>query len=230
MTSHHAPISPLRRANLRETVTARIRSAIIAGDLAPGEEFSAPSLAREFGVSATPVREAMLELAHQGLVEVLPNRGFRVTEMPDATLADITDVRMLLEPPAVASICQNIPAADLPLLRAQAQAIIDAAQAADIPGYLEADMAFHLGLLRYTGNDTLVDVVTNLRAQTRQFGLRELIAAGTLPDNAKEHLTIVQHIADRDPDAVRSVLTHHIRHAMGVWAGHEEPECADDGI
>lgn len=230
MSTRHTPISPLRRANLRETVTTQIRSAIISGELAPGEEFSAPSLAREFGVSATPVREAMLELSRQGLVEVLPNRGFRVTEMSDATLADITNVRMLLEPQAVASICQDIPATDLPLLRAQAQAIVDAAQAGDVPGYLEADMEFHLGLLGRTGNHTLVDIVANLRAQTRQFGLKELIAAGTLPDNAKEHLTIVQHIADRDPDAVRSLLTRHIRHAMGVWAGHEEPEGTDGGI
>lgn len=230
MSTGHAPISPLRRANLRETVTARIRSGIISGDLAPGDEFSAPGLAREFGVSATPVREAMLELSRQGLVEVLPNRGFRVTEMSDATLADITNVRMLLEPPAVASICQDIPATDLPLLRGQAQAIIDAAQDADIPGYLEADMEFHLGLLRRTGNDTLVDIVSTLRAQTRQFGLRELIAAGTLPDNAQEHVTIVDRIADRDPEAVRSLLTRHIRHAMGVWAGHDEPEGNHDGV
>lgn len=230
MSTRRTSIPPLKRANLRETVLAQIRSAIISGDLAPGEEFSAPSLAREFGVSATPVREAMLELSRQGLVEVLRNRGFRVTEMSEATLVDITNVRMLLEPPAVASICQEIPVTDLPLLRSQAQVIIDAAQAADIPKYLEGDMAFHLGLLRRTGNDTLVDIISDLRAQTRQFGLRELIAAGTLPDNAREHMTIVDHIADRDPEAVRSLLTRHIRHAMGVWAGHEEPEGTDDGI
>ena len=216
-------IAPLRRRSLRDTVAARIRSGIISGDLAPGEEFSAPTLGQQFGVSATPVREAMLDLVREGLVEVLPNRGFRVTRVSDKVLADITSVRLLLEPPAVASITESIPAADLPEIRARAEAIVAAATARDLPAYLEADAAFHLGLLGHTGNDKLIEVVASLRAQTRQFGLKALLAAGELPANAREHIAIAERIEARDPAGVEQLLRVHIRHTIGIWAGHTEP-------
>ncbi len=218
-----AGIAPLRRRSLRDTVASRIRSSIVSGDLAPGEEFSAPTLGQQFGVSATPVREAMLDLVREGLVEVLPNRGFRVTEVSDKVLADITSVRLLLEPPAVASITESIPVADLPVVRARAEAIVQAAADRDLTAYLEADAVFHLGLLGYTGNDTLIDVVSRLRAQTRQFGLKALLEAGELPANAREHIAIAERIDARDPDGVERLLQIHIRHTIGIWAGHSEP-------
>src|ERR1043166_8203181 len=70
-----------RRSSYRERVAAALRAALIAGGLRPGEVYSAPDLAPRFGVSATPVREAMLELVKEGLVGTVPNKGFRVTSV-----------------------------------------------------------------------------------------------------------------------------------------------------
>ncbi len=76
-----------RQMSLRETVTERLRTSIISGDLVEGELYSAPSLGAAFGVSATPVREAMMDLVREGLVETVKNKGFRITGMTDAELA-----------------------------------------------------------------------------------------------------------------------------------------------
>ena len=76
-----APLGGRRR--LRDEVAAALRAALIAGELRPGEVYSAPVLAARFGVSATPVREAMLDLVREGLVDTMPNKGFRVTELSD---------------------------------------------------------------------------------------------------------------------------------------------------
>ncbi|MYS74692.1 GntR family transcriptional regulator, partial [Streptomyces sp. SID5926] len=72
-----------------------LRSALVTGELRPGGVYSAPVLGERFGVSATPVREAMQQLALEGAVEVVPNRGFRVLERGDRELAELAEVRAL---------------------------------------------------------------------------------------------------------------------------------------
>ncbi len=94
-------ISVLRPDSLREQVTRALDAAIVAGELLPGVIYSAPGLAERFGVSATPVREAMLDLVKEGIVELLRNRGFRVIEMSDEDLDNIAQIRLLIEVPTI---------------------------------------------------------------------------------------------------------------------------------
>lgn len=74
------PRPVIQRSSVRGQIVDALRAALVAGDLRPGEVYSAPVLGERFGVSATPVREAMQQLAIEGAVEVVPNRGFRVVE------------------------------------------------------------------------------------------------------------------------------------------------------
>ena len=87
-------------SSFRGKVTNELRAAVIAGRMIPGVVYSAPALAQEFGVSATPVREAMVDLCSEGLVETVRNKGYRVTEVSDKDLDDITDLRLMIEPSA----------------------------------------------------------------------------------------------------------------------------------
>ena len=112
-------IGPLpKAASLRETVTQILRAAIISGEMAPGEVYSAPALGARFGVSATPVREAMVDLSREGLVQTVPNKGFRVTAVSEAELDDIAALRMLIEPPTVRQVTPRLRPEDkdMPLL------------------------------------------------------------------------------------------------------------------
>jgi len=83
-TSHIS--AAIRTGSLREQVSRALEAALVAGELQPGEIYSAPGLAERFGVSATPVREALLDLVRDGFVEVVRNRGFRVVEMSETDL------------------------------------------------------------------------------------------------------------------------------------------------
>src|SRR5882757_240731 len=85
----------------RRQVTENLRAAIISGQMEPGVVYSAPILAEEFGVSPTPVREAMLDLAKDGLIEVARNKGFRVIEPSQHELDEMMELRLLLEVPTV---------------------------------------------------------------------------------------------------------------------------------
>ncbi|HKT05736.1 MAG TPA: GntR family transcriptional regulator, partial [Rugosimonospora sp.] len=105
-----------RRPSLREGVAGALRAALVAGELRPGEVYSAPKLARRFGVSATPVREALLHLADEGLLAAVPNKGFRVVEISDRDLDEIAALRQMLEVPAVGELARGSAAPGLDTL------------------------------------------------------------------------------------------------------------------
>ncbi len=219
MTVEARSITPLAKANLRERVLRALRSAIISGELSPGEVYSAPSLAATFGVSATPVREAMLDLARENLVAVVPNKGFRVTVVDEEQLDQITAIRRLLEPPVVAAVTGVIPDEDFAGLRRLAEEIVEGARAGDLAQYTEADNEFHLRLLAYSGNQRLVDLVAELRGQTRLVGLASLLNRGQLVSSAREHLELMELMQARDATAVAAFMVRHINHVQDLWSG-----------
>ena len=214
-------IGPLAKtASLRETVTQILRAAIISGEMPPGEVYSAPALGARFGVSATPVREAMVDLSREGLVQTVRNKGFRVTAMSDAELDDIAALRMLIEPPTVRQVTPRIPDEAIPGLRGLAQAIVDHAAAGDLITYTEADRRFHLAVLEYSANRRLVSLVSDLRSQTRLYGLSGMVERGTLAGSAAEHLELVDLIAARDATGAGNLMKRHIGRVRAEWAKH----------
>ncbi|GAA1583123.1 GntR family transcriptional regulator [Kribbella hippodromi] len=212
-------VRPLaHRENLRDSVANALRAAVISGELQPGEVYSAPTLGARFGVSATPVREAMLDLVREGLVISLRNKGFRVTEVSDADLDDVAAVRQLIEPPTVRAVVPVIPAADHPRLRELAEDIVVAAEAGDLIAYIEADRVFHVTLLAYSGNQKLVDVVSDLRSQTRLLGLTPLVESGRLVRSATEHHDLMDLVEAGDAEGAEQLMRRHIGHVRGLWA------------
>ena len=212
-------IAPLAKAaSLRETVTQILRAAIISGEMAPGEVYSAPALGARFGVSATPVREAMVDLSREGLVETVPNKGFRVTAVSESELDDIAALRMLIEPPTVREVTPRIPAEAIPALRDLAQAIVDNAAAGDLVTYTEADRRFHLAILEYSRNQRLLTLVSDLRSHTRLYGLSGMVDRGTLTASAAEHLELVDLLVARDAPAAGHLMKRHIGRVRAEWA------------
>ncbi|GAA3287346.1 GntR family transcriptional regulator [Arthrobacter citreus] len=219
MTSENQPqIKVIRKTNLRETVARALRAAIISGEMVPGVVYSAPSLGARFGVSATPVREAMLDLVRENLVTVEPNKGFRVTEVSEEDLDQMAAIRLLLEPPVVRSIVSEVPAADLPRLREMAQEIVDRASAADLVGYTDADREFHLRLLDYSGNRRLVELVADLRSHSRLLGLNALVESNELSPSAEEHLKMVDLIEQGKAEELEELMRSHILKVREMWA------------
>src|SRR3954463_6253791 len=165
MAPQHNPALPTlggRAPSYRERVADALRAALIAGELRPGEVYSAPGLAARFGVSATPVREAMLDLAKEGLVDTVPNKGFRVTAVSEEQLDEYTHIRSLIEIPTTAGLASTADPVSLEALRPAAREIVQAAVSGDLIAYVEADIRFHLGLLALAGNAHLVEVVGDL--------------------------------------------------------------------
>lgn len=223
------------RASLRDQVRDALRAMVVTGRMRPGVVYSAPRLAAEFGVSATPVREAMLDLVSEGLVDAVRNKGFRVTELSDRTLDEIAELRTLIEVPvmaAVATSCEGRVATEVERLRRLAGRIVRAAGDGDLVTYTEADNEFHLRFLALHGNDHVVSTVRDLRHRSRLYGLDALVARGVLADQAREHEELVDVALRRDAEAMRELMTRHLGHVRSTWAGadrrHSQPAGGSD--
>ncbi|MEU0831186.1 GntR family transcriptional regulator [Streptomyces sp. NPDC005969] len=184
--------------------------------------YSAPALAAEFGVSATPVREAMLDLAREGLVEAVRNKGFRITELTEQDLDDFTELRAMIEVPTVGRIARMGKTSELKALRPLALAIVAAAAEHDIIGYLEADRRFHLELLGLAGNRRLVEEVGNLRKRSRLFGLNRLAAQAQLVTSAEEHVQLLDLLIAGDAQRAETCMLAHMSHVRSLWAEEED--------
>ncbi|MFE7271469.1 GntR family transcriptional regulator [Streptomyces sp. NPDC057623] len=216
------------RRNLRQEITETLRGAVIAGEMTPGVVYSAPSLAEQFGVSPTPVREALLDLAKEGLVEVVRNKGFRVTALSPAELDDITELRALIEPPTIRRITeQGVPAKAIKQLRPLAAGIEKAAARRDFIAHVTIDMQFHLALLELAGNARLLETVRSLRTSSRIYGLRELPDGDALFDSSHEHAELLDLIEAGDADGAEALMRRHIGHVRGIWSEKNLDEDSD---
>ncbi|MFJ9038115.1 GntR family transcriptional regulator [Streptomyces sp. NPDC102406] len=207
--THSEPPAPglalhgtVRRTSVRGQVLDALRAALLSGELAPGEVYSAPVLGERFGVSATPVREAMQQLAREGAVEVVPNRGFRVAERTPRERAELAEVRGLVEVPIVLRLARTLPAERWAAVRPSAEATVAAAARGDLAGYAEADRAFHRALLSLAGNEQLVRIADDLR--------RRVVWAGCdLRADAAEHVALLDALEAQDLTAVGAVVRRH---------------------
>lgn len=225
----NAPLQPLRPDaisrvdSLRSQVSAALRAGLISGQLRPGVVYSAPALGEMLGVSPTPVREAMLDLVREGLVEVLRNRGFRVAELSEHQLDQFAHVRMLLEVPTmgdVAAAAGSEPqiADALEGLRSQAEEMARAAHDEDMVHFIDLDTAFHTAFLALAGNEELVTIVRDLRNRSRLYGLETVAKAGLLDQSVAEHGQMIDLALAGDRPALEALTAQHIGHVRTLWA------------
>ncbi|MER7958021.1 GntR family transcriptional regulator [Streptomyces sp. NPDC096030] len=200
----------VQRHSVRGQILQALRTALVGGELVPGEVYSAPVLAERFGVSATPVREAMQQLAVEGAVEVVPNRGFRVTERTPRELAELAEVRALIEIPIMLRLARTVPAARWAELRPLAEATGAAAARGDRAHYAEADRAFHRAVLSLAGNEQLLTVADDLHRRS-QWPLVSgpVIRHGDLVADAAEHTALLDALIAQDVTVVQSLVREH---------------------
>ncbi|MEO7349728.1 MAG: GntR family transcriptional regulator [Terrimesophilobacter sp.] len=214
-------ISSIRKvdkvASLRERIRESLAAAIVSGELAPGTMVTVPVLAADFEVSATPVREAMLDLEQRGFVQSVANKGFRVTEVSQQDLQEIIEIRTLLEGPIMAELSKTMKPEQIPQWRLLADRISEHADAGNLTEFLEADREFHLGLIGLHGNRRLVAMVKELRSQTRMIGLAKMTNTPELSKSGREHHEMLDLMESGDDVALRALMANHFAHVLAWW-------------
>ncbi|RCG25645.1 GntR family transcriptional regulator [Streptomyces diacarni] len=212
--THSEPSAPRvvpQRHSVRDQILQALRAALLSGELAPGEVYSAPALAERFGVSPTPVREAMQVLVSEGCVATVPNRGFRVARHSPRDLAELTEIRALLEVPVVLALARTQPAERWEELRPLAEDTLQAAVCGDRGAYAETDRAFHRSLLELAGNAQLVSLAEDVRRRASLSSSRQAPTRRTtdLLAEAADHLALLDALSDQDLPAVERLVRDH---------------------
>lgn len=208
--------------SLREQVLTLLRQGLVTEEIAPGEIYSAVAVANQLGVSASPVREAMLTLVSEGLMEPVRNRGYRVVPLSQKDRLEIYQLRLMLEPNAMGMLASSgaADASALAPLEVLARRTVDCAVDGDVLGHLESDRRFHLGLMELVGNTHLTEIVMRLRDQTRRFYIRSM-PREQLISNAEEHFEILQALLSGKADVAESTMIGHLKH-LGVDRDDED--------
>lgn len=201
-------------ASLREQALAIIRDAITAGELDEDRIYSAAGLAKQLGMSLSPVREAMMALVTEGTVEAVPNRGFRLVPVTQADLEEITHVRVLLAVPAVRQLCEQAAvspetSAQNEQLRAQAAATVDAAETGNMTAFFTHDRRFHEALLEFGLGRVAAEISLRLRDQSRIFQPTGAVDAVILA-SAQELMALVDLIEEGRADEAAELVTRNL--------------------
>ncbi|MFE1599680.1 GntR family transcriptional regulator [Methylobacterium sp. ID0610] len=205
-----APVPVATEANLREQVQQRLRLGIVSGEIGPGTILSVPALARTLGISTTPVREALLQLSADGLLQPLRNRGFCVVEPTLEELRNLFEVRLQLETSAFVKLVRS-GLNDVSQLTAHADDIARAVRAGDIQLYLAADRAFHRELLSRAGNAVLTGIVMRLRDTMRLYGISSAAGLARQEESVPEHYRIIDMLRQGgEPEAAAALMHKHI--------------------
>lgn len=203
-----------------ERATGAVRELILRGDFAAGARLGEVELAERLGVSRTPVREALARLASEGLVEIVPNRGARVSSWTVAELEEVFDLRSVLEPRLTALAVPNAGPADVDALDDLAQRML----AADRDGLVPLNRAFHGRLVELAAHPAMAGALAG--AVHAPIVLRNFHAYddASLRRSLAHHVEIVAAVRAGDPVWARAVMTAHIHNARAVMvrAAHGE--------
>jgi DNA-binding GntR family transcriptional regulator len=203
-------IGKLMDQTLRQKVVQQVRTKIISGQSAPGTMYSVPTLAADLGVSTTPVREALLELARNGLIEPMRNRGFKVVAPTLEELHELFEMRELLEVRAGETLARKR-VKDLSGLRPVADQVRDAVDADDVPAYLAADRRFHHAFIEAAGNVLLTEMAMGLRDKMRLYGISSRAGRERQVASVEEHYQLIEFAEAGDAKGVGPLLKRHIR-------------------
>lgn len=195
-----------------ERATGAVRELILRGDFAAGARLGEVELAERLGVSRTPVREALARLASEGLVEIVPNRGARVSSWTVADLEEVFDLRAALEPRLTALAVPNAGPADVDALDDLAHRMV----AAELDNLVPLNRAFHGRLVDLAAHPTMAGALAG--AIQTPIMLRNFHAYddASLRRSLAHHVEIVAAVRAGDPVWAQAVMTAHIHNARAV--------------
>ena len=211
---------PLAPRALYEEVAESLRQRIFSRELAPGSWIDEMKIAEAYGISRTPLREALKVLAAEGLVTMKVRRGAYVTEVSDQDLAEVYHLLSLLESDAAGTVAMRASDAELADLSALHQEL----EAAALPGrqdraqFFRINEQFHMRLLEIASNKWSRQMVADLRKVMKLNRHNSLLKAGRIDESLAEHRLVMAALAQRDASAAMARMQEHFRNGLEAAA------------
>ncbi|MFG6177655.1 GntR family transcriptional regulator [Halomonas sp. THAF12] len=214
---HDEPAAPhttaprLRRMSLYEVVAERLRDMVLEGELAPGSRISEKRLCESFEVSRTPLREALKVLANEGLVELLPNRGAKVTEVDPQAVADLFEVMTELEGLSGRLLAERADDTAIAEIRALHEQMLDHYRRQERQDYFALNQHLHRRLTEIADNGVLLELETSLTVKVTRARYAANLQLGRWEESAREHAEILAALEARDAETLSRTMRDHMR-------------------
>lgn len=202
----------LHKTNLAEQAYSALRDMLLGGErFAPGDKISVEDLARQLGVSRSPVWQAIARLEADGIVEVRPRQGVFFVGFDLEGLMQIMEAREVLEGASARMAAERASAGQVTELRASVERQRAAIKSGALDDYAAETARFHSLMAQAAGNAVMVKIVERLWDRAKAMCIRPGARPALLDERVDEHVRMVEAIAHRDPDAAEAEIRAHIR-------------------
>jgi len=216
-----------RKGEVQDQVLARLRNGLMIGAFTPGRSMSLRKLASSLGTSAMPVREAIKQLVAARALEELPNRYVRVPRLAEARLAELFQVREVIETMAAKAACANATPELLDDLERTNNDLLRNIAARNIQACLALNQKFHFTLYRAARSEVLMPLIESMWLQCGPTTYLSFLSP-TMPWDASAHIKIIHALRVKNPALVQKALAQDIRTtARNIIHGAIEPNFSD---
>jgi GntR family transcriptional regulator, rspAB operon transcriptional repressor len=203
-----------RAATAAGQIYSDLRAELVSLQRRPGDVISENEIAISYGVSRTPVREAILKLSDEGLVEIFPQSGIIVSRIPIAALPESIIIRKALEETTARFAAERATPSQVLTLHAILQRQREANEAGDRGAFHQADEAFHAAISDVAGYPGIWKFVQQVKVQVDRYRLLTLPQSGRMAEVIAEHEPILAGIEAHDPDAARIAMDRHLERLL----------------
>jgi DNA-binding GntR family transcriptional regulator len=197
-----------------EPLYRKVRQDIVECELTPGQSFSEAELGRQYNAGRTPVREACRRLEHEGLIRIIPFRGYMIAPLSVSEFHDLEEMQLIFEPEAAALAAQRATDEELEEIMRLAQYEYRVGDKQSYREFVQSNYSLHCLIAQSTRNRRLYDVVSNVHVRLMRFFYLGLPFDSYGPVLVAEHLAMAKAIRERNADEARHHAMEHIRKAM----------------
>ncbi|NLZ76418.1 MAG: GntR family transcriptional regulator [Spirochaetales bacterium] len=208
-------MAKLIQSSLSDQVYTLLKEQILSGELQGGMKIPEESLAEEFGVSRTPIREAIRRLAEYGLVTIRPRTFATVTSITSSEADDIATVRVALEQLAIDSIDEASYADHVETISRHAANCQYALGIGDRAKVFEEDSLFHMALVAASNNTALISIYERLDAKIQMLRIQQNLPEDGLGYYIGQHARMMSLLKNGEKEACKALIHEHIKHDMG---------------
>ncbi|MCA1770882.1 MAG: GntR family transcriptional regulator [Halomonas sp.] len=209
-------MSKIQHRNLYREVADRILDLIEQGELASGDRIPERELCERFGVSRTPLREALKVLASEGSVELLPNRGARVRQLTLKMVKDTYDLMGALEGLAGELACQHITDEEIADIRELHENLLGHYRNRELPDYFQVNRQIHEGILAASHNEALLEMYSNLSQRVKRVRYSKQMTDAFWQQAVEDHEAMIEALKQRDGRRLGQILRDHLSNKLEV--------------
>lgn len=196
----------IKHQTLREKILEDIRDAIVSGEFKAGCRISEPDLTERYGISRTPIREALRQLESEGYLKVIPRRGAIVSEFSRKEVEEFYAIKGVLEGYAACCACEKLSLKDLDRLQAINDKLAELAQSGDVRGFFKIHGDFHEVFIRASENEKLHELVSNLVTKFQLLRFSSLSLSGRMATSVQEHNKIIDAFRNKNAELAETLV------------------------